>query len=772
MSIQQILESLTAGETIDLDNPDLATILDDPGSRQEIVTSVIDHFEIEPLQDEAGQEEARRFSESREGFGEFMGGLMTFLAMRDVMEMGLEPSPETMASQVDSSPVPADVTEAQVNDALQLLANSFYVESNYGSTMRITADGFHVPNFSLATISLELDTPTSPPKSIRLDAQGQLDEMFESTTEPDASTPPGDTGGGATGTLSLEVPTRFEHISFCHDDNDAPKSSGSVTAALEHCTNDCVKITLSGIENEEAVLLVARDERGQRLERREYQTQTRPDFTTDQRFGGRIHTIDVFVAIETTRRELPVTADAVPTFVYGEPTEISRPRYRPPTGSKTYRDVTSAELAETEVVAGRMSSVCEFNQCDLHAHLPRSENSAFAQVEFLQTEIRDISGRRLSLDEGEIEQMGRGYDEAAHCSRVSFESESGDAIDFESIEGELSVTYPLTIAEVQLSQDEPVRAGLRVEFDGSTMRLEADPSRISPGFGATWWSSPFVNDQTRVRAWDATGQEIRMAVQGSQGDEIYEATFWGIPTRVQVLVVTETDSMCLRYQASPAPLLPDSCCGIRSYESQCRPADSVTPTIEAEAQSSTLDPPTYDPGSTPLTLPQPRELYIPQETLDHEYLKIEIDRCEDPEWHFSLGIHRSSQYGPQGANSPTPQDPLVTLALFHREDHGADLEVLGGRLSAEIEPNDWLGQWIEQNGITPISSLPTETPNGTLGDVVGTWDTDEGQFVGRFATLRWDDRLFLLVLRAPAYGYGAMADPFFLALSTFEPFQA
>ena len=162
---------------------------------------------------------------------------------------------------------------------------------------------------------------------------------------------------------------------------------------------------------------------------------------------------------------------------------------------------------------------------------------------------------------------------------------------------------------------------------------------------------------------------------------------------------------------------------------------------------------------------------MPRERLQAEFINVTVDRSPDPRWRFRVNLHRSTRIAAGGETAPTVGAPFQSLALLQRPEPVADLEVFGLALPAEVNPADWLDLWIVRHGLEPVSSMPTSTPAGVFGDVVCRWNTPEGEFAGRFAALRFAERVFLLAMRAPRANYAAMADDFFAAMTSFLPLE-
>jgi hypothetical protein len=176
-------------------------------------------------------------------------------------------------------------------------------------------------------------------------------------------------------------------------------------------------------------------------------------------------------------------------------------------------------------------------------------------------------------------------------------------------------------------------------------------------------------------------------------------------------------------------------------------------------------------STTPADLPHPTQINIPKETLERDYLYVHVDRCPDTAWQFKLNLHRDTRIAPDGRVAPTVADPFQTLALFQRPEPLADIEVFGLHLPIEIDPADWLDLWLERHGLEVASTKRFPTPRGVVGDSVCRWDTPDGPFAGRFVSLRWGRRLFLLALRTPRENYARIADDFFTAVVSFNPVE-
>jgi len=152
--------------------------------------------------------------------------------------------------------------------------------------------------------------------------------------------------------------------------------------------------------------------------------------------------------------------------------------------------------------------------------------------------------------------------------------------------------------------------------------------------------------------------------------------------------------------------------------------------------------------------------------VQHGFVSIEHTRCADPAWHFRLGLPPSVKIAPGGAEAPTLETPR-TLALFHRDEPPADIEVLGLVPPREVDAADWLDLFLEHEGKTVVSKRPVSMRAGVVGDVVATWKVDDQAFAGRFFATKWGPRLFVLCFRTPLDRYEELADDFFVTIATF-----
>ncbi len=167
------------------------------------------------------------------------------------------------------------------------------------------------------------------------------------------------------------------------------------------------------------------------------------------------------------------------------------------------------------------------------------------------------------------------------------------------------------------------------------------------------------------------------------------------------------------------------------------------------------------------SLPQPTAFAKPKLEIQRDFISIEQKRCKDPIWHFKMGVPRSCKLGPDGEEPPGEDFPR-TLALFHRENPPADIEVIGIQAIREVDPADYLDCLMEAEGKEVLSRKSVPMRAGVIGDCVATWEADGQRFLGRFFCTKWGPRLFLICFRTLKEHYEALADDFFVSLATFS----
>ncbi len=168
-------------------------------------------------------------------------------------------------------------------------------------------------------------------------------------------------------------------------------------------------------------------------------------------------------------------------------------------------------------------------------------------------------------------------------------------------------------------------------------------------------------------------------------------------------------------------------------------------------------------------IPHPTSFSRPPAELAKSFLRATIDRGPDPCWHYRIVIPKTSKLRPSvGLEAPAP---VASLGLFYREDVEADLEILGVKLTREIDPVFWLEEALRVHGLAPEAWKLIPTAGGLLGDAALAWEVDGKSFAGRFLTLKYGPRLFVIACRAPREVYERIAEEVFLSVTQFDVVQ-
>jgi hypothetical protein len=153
--------------------------------------------------------------------------------------------------------------------------------------------------------------------------------------------------------------------------------------------------------------------------------------------------------------------------------------------------------------------------------------------------------------------------------------------------------------------------------------------------------------------------------------------------------------------------------------------------------------------------------------LERDYKTVRIEGLAGAGWHFDLDLPLTAQIE-TATQTDSDTAPSATLSKIRMVESGARIDVVGLRLTGHADVASWLDEWLEQLGMTPISSRPRATQHGVMGDILATKRTKDGVTVARYATVRDRERTFVLVLRAPLANYRLVAQDFVLAVSSFR----
>ncbi|HEY4330822.1 MAG TPA: hypothetical protein VGN88_13860 [Phycisphaerae bacterium] len=164
----------------------------------------------------------------------------------------------------------------------------------------------------------------------------------------------------------------------------------------------------------------------------------------------------------------------------------------------------------------------------------------------------------------------------------------------------------------------------------------------------------------------------------------------------------------------------------------------------------------------------PVSITMPADELRARYVKVALNGNPNPLWHFEMAVSRASRLAPPARDVPAAGGGMISLALIHLDDPPFDTEVFGMHLLYEVDPADWLEEWIARNAMVVLSHKRLSTLGGMVGDVVVSWQVDGARWMGRVFACKAGPRLMLIWFRAAAENYPRLAEGMFLAISTFK----
>lgn len=569
--IEQILNILAEGGDPSM-VPEIDSALEDPVFRESLITTAVERH---ALAGQIPEEALLAMKGSAEGARQFLAGLSMFLGMEASMEAGLTPSQAPVATVIDPRPAPeSSVDRSELEAAVALFSNCFYLGHCFGDSVSIEADGFVLPNYTLATVQVAWNSATGPHGELPLAAEqrapfgdGRLDRDGQLSFDLSFAAPIEDrVVMRASGRGTVTLPVRVATLSFGADELDVPRSAGAITATLTSCTNDCVRVLVEGLDPEQACTVIARDAAGLRLAERESQTRTRESFESNLRFAGTVASVEFHFVAETAKLGFEATATKAPGSSSDAPVPIEAPRFLPPRRSAAFVKMSSEEFLNAfEIVPGRDYASMEFNQPAVHAHLPRVDNSAFAELDWDEVRPLDDTGHEIPHQLAQ-----RGYNEDMHCFSVSFESDEygGEPIELARATGRVRIQFPLEVQTVTVMPRSPEAGSIRAEFDGAivTLALVSDPDPESP-VDLSWISWRAGRSVSTVEAFDAEGRRLRPLDWSSSHGNALRLPFWGEVASLRVSLPAKWEKLERSFDVGPAPKLPEE---LQGMSSNCR----------------------------------------------------------------------------------------------------------------------------------------------------------------------------------------------------------
>jgi hypothetical protein len=140
-------------------------------------------------------------------------------------------------------------------------------------------------------------------------------------------------------------------------------------------------------------------------------------------------------------------------------------------------------------------------------------------------------------------------------------------------------------------------------------------------------------------------------------------------------------------------------------------------------------------------------------------------------WSYAIALPDDCEIVDPG-EAPDETAPTRSIGCFRWADGRAEVEVLGHRLSDEIDAADWLEHELARGGRTVVSRRPTAAGViGVAGDVLAIWSHEGTDFIGRYAATKWGPRLFVVCFRTTVADYPDLANDALAVCASFEPLE-
>jgi len=474
-----------------------------------------------------------------------------------------KPSADDVPSTYDATPAPRGITEHELHTALNEINNSlFFLAHAFGDHVNVECDKFLIPNGPLAEIQTDwtallttdgrnvLRKPTAAEREsdAMFDRTGAARRLYMSEKQPKLA--------HAEGSLLITVPTGFAYANFGADEIEAVRHAPPMDVTLLRCENDLVALRIFGLPKAAEPVLVLRDRTGRRLMPGAGMQSRGDGLTVTCKTRGRIAKIELFFATDTTQLEIPVRATAWPDIYNDNPRHLPAARYMPETRSPDFAWIDADSLrTDTQIVARRSYAMFGFNTPEIQAQLPHVDNSAFAEVRFGTPTLLDAHGKTVAytLEAGV-------YEHKSFSDEIRFTRDGQKKpLNFARARGTVKIRYPVMPKLVALTMADPKENGLEALFQGPKIWIRGLSNNLP--------YTPLAPELDPVRAYDQSGRRLRkLSFSGNQYKDNVNwqiVAFWGEPTKVNIVTVSDWIEEEFPFDLPPAPKLPKSQVGTR-----------------------------------------------------------------------------------------------------------------------------------------------------------------------------------------------------------------
>jgi hypothetical protein len=271
---------------------------------------------------------------------------------------------------------------------------------------------------------------------------------------------------------------------------------------------------------------------------------------------------------------------AIPAVAQEASELLASPKHESDALEPSFLEYTAERLEqEVVVVSGRSSAVFSFNTPGVRIHLPRCDNSVYAQVELSEPVLRDAQGNEVAYEP----EPGL-YDHELFLDQYRFGAAEGsdDPPEYAVAEGTITVRYPLRVKTLTMRPGQPLPAGVVASFDGPFLTWQQGGVELPEAV-------PFTGI-TPMRIYDTEGRQLErhphQQYRSVNGVTTERFAYWGEIAELQVDTVEQWAVLDISYRLPQAPLHPQSKVGAPiklQDEVEPTPGGTVTMTVRREA---------------------------------------------------------------------------------------------------------------------------------------------------------------------------------------------
>ncbi len=476
-------------------------------------------------------------------------GLWAYRQFHRFMGSMLQPAQGQVVSEYNDAPAPANVGGDKIRQKIQGVKNSLFFLNHFVffGKVEVDFDSFLLPNSGYAKVNATwtqllgegkkniLRQPTAKEKAD--DGKMSSQPLHIYVTDKDA------VPMQAQGSVQLHIPCKFSQVTFMPRDTKVTRKDARLSATLESCRNDVAELKLQGISESDQEVLVFRDVTGGRLQTTASESMTMHGVKTiTTKTSGIIDKIEVYLPVEFVDSRFDVQATAEPTTIGSDNIEAQYPRYVAESAPLKSESLDPATLkSRTQVFAKRSEAMIGENTPEVVVALPRVLNSAYATIDFGTPKLLNSAGGVVPY---ELENGG--FDSKAFSAEVRFTTKGkNQPVKFAHAVGTVHLKYPVKVSLVSLTSAQPAHGVLKAAFHGAKVTLA--------GYDGSLEMNSFLPDAiTLLRAYDASGRQLKKLNYSGFAANSREYAFWGHPVELRVVQVDQWQTLDIPFDLPPA----------------------------------------------------------------------------------------------------------------------------------------------------------------------------------------------------------------------------